>query len=202
MLQPQQIPSQDQSLQVARSPRYSSCYRAPSPHGPKLIMSTRGHAQLQANTLILGVSSTCNPQRVTALAPPPSSACKDGTNGGVRPGRSSQTLPSPTPHRFSSSHCHQLRDALCPPGTAPGTLHSAKLPHGALAGPVPRALGLRNHWFWKRNRISGNSSQDDAVMEAAPQARQMLSLNVLTWHHQKGFCPLPGAPVGSGLRLS
>lgn len=107
-----------------------------------------------------------------------------------------------TPHRFSSSHCHQLRDALCPPGTAPGTLHSAKLPRGALAGPVPRALGLRNHWFWKRNRISGNSSQDDAVMEAAPQARLMLSLNVLSWHHQRGLCPLPGAPVGSGLRLS
>lgn len=95
VLQPQQIPSQDQSLGVARSPRYSSCYRAPSPHGPQLITSTRGHAQLQANTLVPGVSSTCNPQRVTALAPPPSSACKDGTNGGVRAGRSSQTLPSP-----------------------------------------------------------------------------------------------------------
>lgn len=200
VLQPQQIPSQDQSLGVAQSPRYSSCYRvlmgANSSRQPVAVLNCKQTPSFR------GSQARATPSESQPWYHHPALPAKTAPTEGRELDAPLKPSHLQTLHRFSSSHRHQLRDALCPPGTAPGTLHSTKLPRGALAGPVPPALGLRNHWFWKRNRISGNSSQDDAVMEAAPQARRLLSLNVLSWHHQRGLCPLPGAPVRSGLRLS
>lgn len=172
VLQPQQIPPlstpEPGSGSITTLQLFGS---APSPPGPKLITRTHGRSRLQENPLAPGVSSTRKPTESQPLAPPPSSACRDGTDGGARAGRSSQTSRPHTPHpplpptvpTLCPPRCSSRRAPL--PKAAPGSC-------SAWAGPVPPALGLRNHWFQTRNRIPGDSPRDDAVMEVAPQERR------------------------------
>lgn len=79
---------------------------------------------------------------------------------------------------------------------APMTLHSAKLP---CLHP--------SHLPWDGSLVASDKEQNprgfspgNVVMEAAPQERQLLSLNILAWHHQRKLGSLREAPDRSGLR--
>lgn len=75
----------------------------------------------------------------------------------------------------------------CPP-LSPSP-HPTRLPlhcsRTSLAEPIPPALGMGHCSFLTRNRAPGNSPWDNVAMEAAPQERWLLSMDILTWHHQR-----------------
>lgn len=114
VLQPQQTPSPHQSLRFTKAQAWLSCHITALWWSSESLWAQTNHDNLWPCSAASkhphsgGLKHTQPHRESQPLAPPPSSACRDGTDGGVRAGHSSQTLPSPDSTPFSSSHCHQL----------------------------------------------------------------------------------------------
>lgn len=128
---------------------------------------------------------------VTRFSSSSAPSCTVLPSGPLNPHPFSLSFASPGPS-ISTPSCF----TLSPSHMAPMTLCSAKLP---CLHP--------SHLPWDGSLVASDKEQNprgfspgNVVMEAAPQERQLLSLNILTWHHQRKLGSLREAPDRSGLR--